>query len=458
MASRPDGNRSTSEEHDIAAPSHTHWFTRGRLGLFVHFGVYSMLARHEWVMSREQIPVEEYERLAELFEPDQFDAAEIARLAKRAGMAYVVVTAKHHEGFALWDTALSPYNATRLTGRDLLGELTSAVRAEGLKVGVYFSLIDWHHPDFTVDYHHPLRAVAQLENAGRDMSRYRDYLHGQVREVLTRYGRIDYLFYDYTYPESVGGMPGKGPEDWDADGLLAMTRELQPGIVVNDRLGIAADVVTPEQYQPSGPIMADGAPVVWEACQTLNGSWGYDRDNETRKPSDLIVRMLVDTVAKGGNMLLNIAPDGRGAVTAPDRACVQAVGEWMRLHSRAVVDAGPAAVPAPPGCVLTAREDRLYVHVLTWPFEHLHIPHLAGRVRIARFLHDGSEVRTTVLDPEQAAWNTVPGGQAAGTLTLLLPVARPDVAVPVVELVLTAPLEVAGSDRPPAVPRCEQTA
>lgn len=431
-------HRHLTEEHEIPTAPVTDWFTHGRLGLFVHFGVYSMLARHEWVMSHERIPVEDYERLAELFDPDQFDAVEIARLAKRAGMAYVVLTVKHHEGFALWDTAHSPYNITRLTGRDLLAEFTAAARAEGLKVGIYFSVIDWHHPDFTVDYHHPLREIADAENVGRDMARYRSYLHAQVTEVLTGYGPIDYLFYDYTYPETRDGLPGKTSQDWDAEGLLTTTRALQPGIVVNDRLGITADVVTPEQYQPSEPMTADGAPVVWEACQTLNGSWGYDRDNPTRKPADLLVRMLVDSVAKGGNMLLNIAPDGRGAVIQQDRSRVAAVGEWMRLHARAVVGAGPASVPAPFGTVLTAREDRLYVHVLTWPFEHLHIPDLAGRVRLARFLHDGSEVRTTVLDPEQAAWNTVPSGQRPGTLTLVLPVTRPDVAVPVIELVLDA--------------------
>lgn len=419
-------------------PESPEWFTHDRFGLFVHFGVYSGLARHEWVMTREQTPAETYAKNAAYFDPDRFDARAIARAAKRAGMKYVVLTAKHHEGFALWDTALSDYNAVQVTGRDLVREFVDAVRAEGLRVGLYFSLIDWHHPDFTIDYHHPLRQApdAREQNEGRDMERYRAYLHGQVREVLTGYGRLDYLFYDFTYDEPRDGWTGKGPQDWDAEALLAMTRELQPGIVVNDRLGIPGDLVTPEQYQPDAPMRRAGQDVLWEACQTLNGSWGYDRDNMDFKTPDLLVRMLVDTVAKNGNMLLNVGPDGRGALTPQDQQTLEAIGRWMDLHERSVIGAGAADLPSPPGTTLTRRDDRLYLHLLTWPFGHLHLPDLADRVRYARFLHDGSEVQRSQIDPGQQAWNTTPGGQPPGTVTLHLPTRRPDVEVPVIELLL----------------------
>jgi len=415
------------------------WFSRMRFGLFVHFGLYSTLARHEWVMTTERTSPEEYEKNAAYFDPDRFDAADIARSARQAGMRYAVLTTKHHEGFAMFDTALSDYNSMATCGRDFVAEFVQACRAEGLRVGLYHSLIDWHHPDFTIDQHHPLRDradVAQL-NAGRDMARYRAYLHGQVRELLTNYGQIDYLFFDFTYPDPMDGKPGKGPQDWDSAGLLAMVRELQPGIVVNDRLGIPGDLVTPEQYQPDAPMQRDGAEVLWEACQTLNGSWGYDRDNLDFKSPDLLVRMLVDTVSKNGNMLLNIGPDRRGAITPVDRSSLAALGEWMQLHEGSVIGAGAAGIPAPSGTVFTRRADRLYLHLLHWPFGHVHLPDMAGKVGFARFLHDGSQVRCSEIDPEQQAMNTIPGGQPPGTLTLNLPTAQPPVAVPVIELFLT---------------------
>lgn len=414
------------------------WFAHDRFGLFIHFGLYSMLARHEWVMTHERTSPEEYEKNAAFFDPDLFDATATAKAAKAAGMRYAVLTAKHHEGFAMFDTALNDYNAVKTFGRDIVREYVEAFRAEGLKVGLYFSLIDWHHPDFTIDYHHPLRdrADARDLNAARDMGRYREFLHGQVRELLTGYGEIDYLFFDFTYVEDRDGWAGKTPEDWDSEGLLAMCRELQPNAIVNDRLWIAGDLVTPEQYQPDAPMLRDGKEVMWEACQTLNGAWGYDRDNLDIKSPDLLLRMLVDTVSKNGNLLLNIGPDGRGAIAPRDQASLAAIGEWMRLHERSVVGAGPSKFPAPSGTVLTQNGDRLYLHLLTWPFGHIHLHDLADRVAFARFLHDGSEVRTSRIDPDQQAWNTEPGGQPAGTLTVHLPTLRPDVAIPVIELLL----------------------
>ncbi len=419
--------------------AHPHeWFTRDRFGLFIHFGLYSTLARHEWVMSRERTSPEEYEKHTAFFDPDRFDAPAMARAAKRAGMRYAVLTSKHHEGFTLFDTALSDYSSVRACGRDLVREFLEAFRAEGIRVGLYFSLIDWHHPDFTIDYHHPLRdrPDARELNAGRDMARYRAYLHGQLRELLTGYGKIDYLFYDFTYVDPRDGWEGKGPEDWDSEGLLAMTRELQPDIIVNDRLWIPGDLVTPEQYQPDAPLERDGAEVRWEACQTLNGSWGYDRDNLGHKSPDLVIRMLVDTVSKNGNLLLNVGPDGRGAVAPHDLRSLESIGEWMALHERAVIGAGAARWDAPSGAVFTRRDDRLYLHLFTWPFGHVHLRDLAGKVRFARLLHDGSQLRTSEIAPDQQAWNTEPGGQPAGTLTLHLPTVRPEVAVPVIELYL----------------------
>ncbi len=420
------------------------WWLDARFGMFVHIGLYSSLARHEWVMSREKTAPDVYERYLRSYDPDLYHPREWARAAADAGMRYVVLTTKHHEGFCLWDSALSDYTVMATPyGKDMVGPFVEAVRAEGLKVGFYHSLLDWHHPDFAVDDFHPLRDrsdVAAL-NQGRDGSRYREYLHGQVRELLTRYGKIDYLFMDFSYedgtiPES-SVLPGKGPAYWGSAELLAMIRGLQPGIVVNDRLGIAGDFVTPEQYQPAGPMTAaDGAPIRWEACQTLNGSWGYDRDNLDYKPVDLLVRMLVDGVSKDGNMLLNVGPTARGDFDPRAIASLRGIGDWTRLHGRSIYGAGPSRFTAPTDARYTQRGDRLYLHLFAWPFQHVHLPGMAGLVEYAQLLNDASEIGLVTLPPDAEAGLIHPGGQPEGTLTLKLPVQRPDVALPVIELFL----------------------
>jgi alpha-L-fucosidase len=418
------------------------WFVHDRFGMFVHWGLYSLGARHEWLMNRERTQLADYERYARYFEADRYDPADWARQAKRAGMRYVVLTTKHHEGFCLWDSKLTDYTVMNTPyGRDAVAEFVQAVRAEGLRVGFYHSLLDWHHPDFPIDGHHPRRDdpdAAEL-NQDRDLSRYREYLHGQVRELLTGYGRIDYLFYDFSYERSDHGRiwGGKGADAWGSEQLLAMTRELQPGILVNDRLGIPGDLVTPEQYQPSGPMEVGGRPVLWEACQTLNGSWGYDRDNTDGKPVDLLVRMLVDGVSKNGNLLLNVGPTGRGDFDPGAVSTLAGIGAWMDRHERSIRGAGASTFTAPPDVRYTQRGNRLYAHVFAWPHQHLHLPGLGGKVEYAQLLNDASEVAYRVIDPSVRAQNTGVGGQPAGTLTLTLPARRPDVAVPVIELFLT---------------------
>ena len=426
---------------------HAPWFTEARFGMFVHWGLYALPARHEWVMTREQTSIEEYQKYLRHFDPDLYDPREWAQAAKRAGMKYVVLTTKHHEGFCLWDSALTDYQAAKTpAGRDLLAEYVDAVRAAGLKVGFYHSLIDWHHPDFPIDGHHPLRnhPDAAALNASREISRYRDYLHGQVRELLSNYGRIDYLFFDFSYglasypeghPDHVWG--GKGSDAWGSTELLALVRELQPEIVVNDRLEIPGDFVTPEQYQPAGPMVDDeGRPLVWEACQTLNGSWGYDRDNDDYKSVPMLIRMLVDGVAKGGNMLLNVGPTGRGNLDPRAIGSLQGIGDWMALHARSIYGAGPSEFSPPADARYTQRGDRLYLHLFAWPFEHVHLPGLDGKVDYAQLLHDASEVAMHGVVEGIGAQNTMPGSQPAGTLTLRLPVKQSGVAVPVIEIFL----------------------
>lgn len=420
---------------------HTAWLKDGRFGLFIHWGLYSVPARHEWVKNRERLSDEDYEAYFTHFDPDLYDPALWAREAANAGMRYFVVTTKHHEGFCLWDSALTDYKATNTPAkRDLLRPMVEAFRAEGLRVGFYHSLIDWHHPDFPVDGFHPQRddEPFKLANAHRDMSKYRDYLYGQVRELLTEYGKVDYLFFDFSYPPRLHPeiWGGKGRDDWGSEELLAMVRQLQPGIVVNDRADLPGDVTTPEQYQPATPMQLADGQSVWEANQTLNGSFGYDRDNVDWKPPELLLKMLVDSVSKDGNLLLNVGPTARGELDPQALGTLRLIGEWVRRHGASVYGCGPAPFTAPPDCRYTMKDDRLYLHIFSWPFGHVHLPGLAGQVDFARFLHDGSEVQREEANPDQVAFNTTMGGLPAGTLTLRLPVRQPVATLPVVELFL----------------------
>ncbi len=299
---------------------HTDWFTHDRFGMFIHWGLYAQPARHEWVMQNEQIAPEVYEKYFRHFDPDLYDPEAWADAAANAGMKYMVITSKHHEGFCLWDTALTDYKAPNTPAkRDLLCPLLDAFRARGLKVGLYHSLIDWHHPDFLIDDLHPLRNHPDRDklNESRDLVRYQEYLHGQVRELLTQYGKIDIMWYDFSYANKefrkVPGDMGKGRNEWRSEELLKMTRELQPGIIVDDRLDLSDlpggwDFRTPEQYVPKDGVKVDGQPVLWEACQTFSGSWGYHRDEASWKSDEQLVQMLIDNVSKGGNLLLNVGP------------------------------------------------------------------------------------------------------------------------------------------------------
>ncbi|WP_262008029.1 alpha-L-fucosidase [Streptomyces sp. FIT100] len=410
-------------------------FQSWRFGLFVHWGLYSAAARHEWVKYRERLTDQQYQPYFDHFDADLYDPGAWAELATQAGMRYAVLTTKHHEGFCLWDSDLTDYKVTRTPhGKDAVGPFIEAFRTAGLGIGLYHSLIDWHHPDFTVDSHHPQRddTAARSADTGRDMGRYADHLNGQVRELLTRYGGIDIMWFDFSYPDhDIYEQPisdGKGRAAWRSERLVETVRSLQPDILLNDRLDLpgSADFTTAEQYQPAGPVLVDGHPVVWEACHTLNGSWGYDRDNLDDKPAELLVRMLVDAVSKDGNLLLNVGPNARGEIDQRAARTLREIGAWMRLHSSAIHDAGPSTYEAPDGCRYTQRGDRLYLHLFTWPMKHVRLPGLAGKVRYARFLADHSEVRR----------DEPPADGAGSTLTLELPVQRPDVAVPVVELVL----------------------
>jgi alpha-L-fucosidase len=430
----PHGSDEEGSTHRISAARLAE-FRQQRFGLFIHWGLYALAARHEWVKQRERLTDEQYQPYFDHFDPDLFDPEAWADAAADAGMRYMVLTTKHHDGFCLWDSALTDYSVAGTPhGKDLVGPTVDAFRGRGLGVGFYHSLLDWHHPHFPIDGLHPAW-TEDVSDDDRELGRYQSYLHGQVEELLTRYGRIDTMWFDFSYSgRRRGGKltpAGKGAADWRSEELAALVRRLQPDILINDRLEIPGDFTTPEQYQPTVPPAE-----VWEACQTLNGSWGYDRDNLDYKPVDMLVHMLVDSVSKDGNLLLNVGPNGRGAFDPRALATLRGIGEWTRLHGRSVYGAGPSTYQAPPDCRYTQRGERLYVHLFAWPYRHLHLPELAGKVRYAQLLNDASEIRTLVPSPALDSGHTKLGALPPGTLTLQLPVQRPDVAVPVIELFL----------------------
>ncbi len=419
------------------------WWQHDRFGLFLHWGMYSLAACHEWVKSREEMTDEQYDRYLPMFDPDRYDPEAWAEMAAQAGMKYFVITTKHHDGFCLWDSKLTDYKAPNSpAGRDLLRPMIEAFRRRGLRVGLYHSLPDWHHPDFTIDRIHPQRNHPDREavNASRHLGRYIEYLHGQVRELLTDFGHIDVLWFD-TGQEAREGE--KGSREWQSEKLLAMIRELQPHVLVNDRLllfdSYGWDFLTPEQHAVRENPVANGEPVPWETCQTFSGAWGYHRDQMSWKSVAQLLRILIDTVSKGGNLLLNVGPTARGEFDYRARERLAGIGEWMAQHDRAIYGctAAPAGIQCPPGCRLTYHPStgRLYVHVLDWPLRDLDLPGLGGKVVYAQLLHDASELGMS----EGEGHESIAGGKSsipADLLTIELPVQHPKVTIPVVELVL----------------------
>lgn len=422
----------------------TDWLVHDRFGMFIHFGLYAEAARHEWVRHNERIPNEDYEKYFKRFNPDLFDAKEWARRAKDAGMKYAVLTTRHHEGFSLFDTKYSDYKITNTPfGRDLVKEYVEAFRAEGLRVGFYYSLLDWYHPDYPIDRYHPLRddpRAAEM-NQTRDMHKYAEFMQNQVRELLTNYGKIDVIWFDFSFDadKEHPQFKGKGKREWEAEKLIAIARELQPGIVINNRTQIEQDTVTPEQSEVNHwPRFENGEYKTWEACQTFSGSWGYYRDEQTWKSPRMLIEMLIKTVSYGGNLLMNVGPCARGYFDT--RACdaLDIYGKWMKYNSRSIYGctmADPEYV-APAGTVLTQSEDgsRLYIHLFSYPFKTLVFPKFGNRIEYAQFLHDASEIPFKVGETLEYFNAGIETNDADAFLQL--PVVAPDQTVPVIELFL----------------------
>ncbi len=419
------------------------WWTEARFGMFLHWGLYALPARHEWVKKHERIPDEDYQKYFEMFRPDLYNPREWAKMAKAAGMKYAVITSKHHEGFCLFDSKFTDYKATNTPiRRDLLKEWVDAFRAEGLGVGFYYSLIDWHHPHYTIDRNHPQSASTDEEyaklNQGRDMNVYRQYLKDQVRELLTNYGKIDILWLDFSFPAV---KHGKGRQDWDSVNLLKMVRELQPHIIVNDRLDLADveggwDFRSPEQVKTKEWVKVDGKRVPWETCQTFSGSWGYFRDEMSWKNNKQLLVLLIESVGKGGNLLLNVGPTARGTFDSRAQDRLKDMGSWMKVNGSSIYECtqAPDEFKAPEHSLLTynPKIKHLYVHLLDWPMGQIVLEGYADKVKYAQLLHDASEVKMSIR--KDSTYNSDP--TRTNDLVLRLPMLKPDVEIPVVELFL----------------------
>lgn len=347
------------------------WMTESRFGMFVHFGLFSQAGRQEWSMAHERPTLAEYEALADGWNPRRNAARAWARLARRAGMKYVVMTTKHHEGFLLWDSAQSDYNAARRgPKRDLVAEFVAACRAEGLRVGLYYSLMDWHHPD-------GYRCLTD-EAARR---RFLDYTQGCVRELCSNYGKLDILWYDVS-------SPLKNAEAWESLKMNRMVRRLQPGILINNRSMLPEDFGTPE-----GEIKAEEGRV-WETCMTFNSSWGW----QPAPPEDWhsvreIINSLRTCTAKGGNLLFNVGPEADGTITDFAAERLLQVGRWLKQQKAPIYGKGtPSALAWTPVGQFTRKGNTAYYWVFRWPGPRIVIGGLTPRPSSIRLLQTGKAV------------------------------------------------------------------
>lgn len=383
----------------------TEWFLNDRFGMFIHWGLYAIPSRGEWIRSHEQISIADYQPYFDEFDPIHYDPAKWASLAKEAGMKYAVMTTKHHDGFCLFDSQYTDYKATNTkAGRDLIKEYVDAFRAEGIKIGFYYSLLDWHHPDYLHfgDDKHPMRNNVQYKDTNHNFDNYISYMHNQVKELLTNYGKIDIIWFDFSYDDMVG-------EKWGATKLVQMIRTLQPHIVINNRLegtglegntlleadssAYSGDFVSPEQIIPSEGIKDTlGRTVPWEACMTLNDNWGYVSNDKNYKNAKNVIRMLVENASKDGNMLLNVGPNAKGEVPKESVAILKAVGEWMHENGDSIYGCGIAEIEKPEWGRYTQSGKMLYAHIYERGLSAFRFNGLEGKIKKARLLSDGSEL------------------------------------------------------------------
>lgn len=426
----PLRERETSEQF----AARTQWWREARFGMFIHWGVYSVPADSsrglaEWYMSNFQMQVPDYEKFAAQFNPVKFDAKQWVRIARNAGMKYIVITSKHHDGFAMFDSKVSDYSITKATPfkRDPMKELAAECKRQGVKLCFYHSIMDWHHPDYL-----PRRDWEKTTRPAGDayLDRYIAYMKTQLKELVTNYGPLGVLWFDGEWENTWTHEHGKD--------LYNYVRSLQPSILINNRVDkgragmqgmttddkFMGDFGTPEQEIPARGF-PDGR--LWETCMTLNDTWGYARNDHNWKSADDLIRKLVDIASKGGNFLLNVGPTELGEFTPETIDRLEAMGRWMKVNGAAVYGTSSSPyrkLPFEGRC--TRKGNRLYVHIFRWPAGELTLPGLKTNVLSARALDGGEKLAVS---------------RSGDTVTIAKP-AKLDPIATVLELRLAGPPEV----------------
>jgi alpha-L-fucosidase len=406
------------------APDRLQWFREAKFGLFIHWGVYSMIGREEWARQLLEIPLKDYQYYADNFNPVNFNPDEWAGLAKDAGVRYVIITSKHHDGFAMFDSAYTDFDVMHAKyGQDILGPLAVSMKKAGIPLGFYYSIMDWHHPDYL-----PRRGWEKdRATKGADFGRYMDFATNQIKELVTKYDPA-VLWFDGEWEHT--------NEEQRAFAIGKMLLEMKPALLINDRLFKRApgygDFGTPENYVPATGIRnADGTPRLWEACYTMNwNGWGYNRYETEFHSASQLIRQLIEIVSKGGNLLLNVGPQPDGRIQADFQARLRRIGEWLKVNGEAIY--GTTASPferLPFFGRATVKGATLYVHVMGWPRDaKIVLPGLTNMVKKAYLLADQAKG----LDVRHAGKDVV--------VTLPARAADPDATVIALEL-----------DGPPAV-------
>ena len=400
-AAKSPGPKLQSDKKTISKDERMKWWRDARFGMFIHWGIYSVPAGTykgqqiqgigEWIMNSAHIPVAEYEQFAGQFNPAKLNADQWVRIAKNAGMKYIVITSKHHDGFCLWDSKVSNYDIMDATPfkRDILGELSAACKKQGIRLCFYHSIMDWHHPDaqgpFYPNYNDGSRSNPNFERYAEN------YMKPQLKELVNNYGPLGVLWFD-------GEWIPEWTEEQGKD-LYNYVRELQPNIIINNRVGkgrkgmegfskdeeYAGDFGTPEQEIPPR-----GLPGVdWETCMTMNDTWGYKSYDDNWKSNEVLLRNLVDIASKGGNFLLNVGPTSEGLIPQPSVERLAAMGEWMKVNGESIYGTTASPFGMMPWGRCTAKPGKLYLHIFEWPANgKLEIAGLTNKVEKAYLLAD----------------------------------------------------------------------